>query len=389
MKETGTGRWVAWAALSMMAVGCATVLGIDKDYHPVGGGGGPGSGQGGGPGSGQGGGGASGPGSGPGGGQGGGQGGVCKPESKQCAGNVPQTCDEEGQWQSGAACSAPAEVCSAGACVAQPSCAGLAETCGAMGFENCCAASAVPGGTYNRSNDALYPATVGDFQLDRFEITVGRFRAFVNAYPTSKPLAGAGKHPKIAGSGWDAAWDTNLPMNKAALVYAVKCTSYTTWTDTAGANDNRPMNCLTWYDAFAFCAWDGGRLPTEAEWNYAAAGGSEQREYPWGSAAPDSNHAVYNVTSPVVVGSKAAGDGKWKQADLAGSMFEWNLDGYVTPYAELTCNDCAHLQDIANRGARGGSWVSNELAFMLSSYRGSAEATVRSANFGARCARTP
>ncbi len=49
----------------------------------------------------------------------------------------------------------------------------------------------------------------------------------------------------------------------------------------AGSNENQPINCVTWYEAFAFCISDGGYLPTAAEWNYAAAGGSDQRAYPF------------------------------------------------------------------------------------------------------------
>jgi len=52
------------------------------------------------------------------------------------------------------------------------------------------------------------------------------------------------------------------------------------------------MNCVNWYLAFAFCTWASSRLPTEAEWNYAAAGGDEQRRYPWGNEDPGADIAL-------------------------------------------------------------------------------------------------
>ena len=77
-----------------------------------------------------------------------------------------------------------------------------------------------------------------------------------------------------------------------------------------GANESLPINCITWYEAFAFCAWDGGFLPTEAEWNYAAAGGSEQRAYPWSnpptSTTIDCSHANYDDCAAL---REPAGDG--------------------------------------------------------------------------------
>ncbi len=281
-----------------------------------------------------------------------------------------------------------------------PSCIGLPSACGPVQSESCCVSSVVTGGTCNRSNDAAYPATVSDFRLDRFEITVGRFRKFVEAYPGNKPSSGAGAHPLIAGSGWDDAWNGSLPLDQAALIAAVKCNPpLQAWTDTAGANENLPMSCIDWYESFAFCAWDGGRMPTEAEWNYAAAGGDQQRQYPWGATAPDASYAVYDclgdgsaagdcVFADILTGGSKSpkGDGRWGQADLGGSMWEWTLDWDQSPYAN-PCINCANISQGTKRVIRGGGWNDGAL-YVLSSYRYSYGPSFHDLSVGVRCART-
>lgn len=279
-------------------------------------------------------------------------------------------------------------------------CPTLAATCGPSGNGDCCRSLLVTGGTFYRRYDGIdekdksYPATVSDFYLDKYEITVGRFRQFVEAgkgTQLSPPATGDGNHPSIDGSGWDSTWNASLAANTAALTKRIGCIDHT-WTDTAGANESRPINCLDWYTAFAFCAWDGGRLPTEAEWNYAASGGNEQRYYPWStSTLIDDSYALYNCSGtclPLNVGSKSTkSDGKWGQADLAGNLMEWNLDWYGRVPSPSVCNDCANLVVASERVLRGGSF--NDSKWNLRSarcYHASPEEHGRLA--GARCART-
>ncbi len=282
------------------------------------------------------------------------------------------------------------------------SCAGLPANCGSAGNESCCASILVPGGTYYRSYDGVdftdmsYPATVADFYLDKYEITVGRFRAFVNAgmgTQASPPASGAGAHPLIANSGWDPSWDANLAPDTASLESAIKCFSSYTWTDLPGANENKPANCLTWWEAFAFCAWDGGRLATEAEWNYAAAGGNEQRYYPWSSPASsttiDDTYAVYCGGSCSIrnVGSKSPkGDGKWGHADLAGNVWEWGLDGWATLSYPPDCDNCAKLAGTANRTIRGGC-MGNPPSYLRAAYSDGNIPDFRTYAQGGRCVR--
>jgi formylglycine-generating enzyme len=147
---------------------------------------------------------------------------------------------------------------------------------------------------------------------------------------------------------------------------------------------------VTWFEALAFCAWDGGRIPTEAEWMYAAAGGAQNRQYPWGSAAPDASYVVYNngALPPIgTAGSKSPlGDGLFGQADLAGNMWEWNLD-WSADY-QASCTNCANVTRDINRVIRGGSFVDTARGVAVSN-RSYDAPTWSSGYLGVRCARTP
>jgi formylglycine-generating enzyme required for sulfatase activity len=268
---------------------------------------------------------------------------------------------------------------------AAQSCVGLAASCGPMGTASCCASVLVPGGTYSRSYDvavdAMFPdmtntATLSDFHLDTYEVTVGRFRQFVNAgmgTQQNPPPPDAGARP-LGGvadqGGWNATWNAGLPADTAALTAALLCnTQWQTWTAAPGANENLALNCLSWFDAFAFCVWDGGFLPTEAQWNYAAAGGADQRAYPWSNPASsvtiDCTYANFDPMPECLnkpngavapVGSDSpTGDAKWGNADLAGNLEEWTLDWANATYPN-PCNDCADLAAGSTRAVRGGDF---------------------------------
>lgn len=278
-----------------------------------------------------------------------------------------------------------------------PRCAGLEQNCGPSGDDDCCRSIAIPGGSYDRGNDARYPATVSDFALDRYEITVGRFRAFSSAYAEGwRPRSGDGQNPNNSEDpGWDGAWSSSyLARDAATLRNDLQCEAdLQTWTPAAAARESLPLNCLTWYEAYAFCIWDGGRLPTEAEWNYAAAGGTEQREYPWSTPPDDrtidASYAVYEADAAAPVGSKSPkGDGRWGHADLSGNLNEWVLDWWGQQYSE-ECNDCAvRISDATGRVFRGGSFASNAVGLLSSDRLSAYKPTDRSVYLGGRCARS-
>jgi sulfatase modifying factor 1 len=318
--------------------------------------------------------------------------GECAPDDTRCDDNMRQVCSDAGIWQDDRVCS---DLCREGSCSMLASCDSLG-SCGAN--ESCCVSHVLPAGSFHRSYDVYwwtdkrYEATVSAFRLDRFEVTVGRFRKWMSAYATgARPRAADGRNPANPDdSGWADEWNERLPATASALLEQLAECSGTSWTEVAGANEGKPINCVTWHEAFAFCIWDQGRLPTEAEWNYAAAGGAEQRVFPWSTRkdpnALDETYAVFYPQELSAVGSRPKGDGKWGQADLAGNVAEWILDWFQDPYGLAPCNDCADLQDTGLRVRRGGAHGMNEDPLYVG-FRAAYVPEARSAQMGFRCAR--
>ena len=179
------------------------------------------------------------------------------------------------------------------------------------------------------------------------------------------------------------------------------CGAASTWTSAAGAgDDDRPINCVNWWEAYAFCIWDGGFLPSQAEWEYAAAGGGNERPYPWGATDPgtanqyaiyDCHYPVGSQTCPVLaniapVGRATLGAGRWGQLDLVGNQSQWNLDWYA-PYV-TPCADCAYLTGGSSRTLRGGGF-GDGVANLRPTYRDANGPTLRNDFIGIRCARSP
>lgn len=283
-----------------------------------------------------------------------------------------------------------------------PSCEGM-EPDACQGV-SCCQGDGVAVG------EAMVVATnvsveLSAYALDRFEVSVGRFRKFMEAYDdwrdAGNPKADAGAHPFTPGSGWvkDPAWEVDLPDSAAVMRVGLNCNqTQQTWTDQPTFNENKPINCVSWYEAFAFCAWDGGRLPTEAEWQYAAAGGAQGRQFAWGNTPLMPNFAVYgclvagtgaSCTSDDIpdVGSRPDGKGRFEQRDLNGSVLEWLLDWFA-PYPELMRNNYAKTDTGTNRVLRGGCWNTTRNDQITSTTRYHQQLPdFRSPATGFRCAR--
>ncbi|MFC2028789.1 SUMF1/EgtB/PvdO family nonheme iron enzyme [Chloroflexota bacterium] len=119
-----------------------------------------------------------------------------------------------------------------------------------------------------------------------------------------------------------------------------------------------PVINVSWDDAFSYCRWVGARLPTEAEWEFAARGESSLK-YPWGNGAPSSSFANYgdNLNDTTAVGSYPDGASPYGALDMAGNVYEWVADWYDSDYYEISPDSNPKGPNSGTRHVtRGGSY---------------------------------
>jgi len=178
---------------------------------------------------------------------------------------------------------------------------------------------------------AIPGVRVNSFAMDAYEVTVGRFRAFVEAYSSVRSSLDGSLVRYPNGTRVALRLSDLRPSDGPAL------NAFCNWTPARGSLEAHPVTCV--YPVFmqAFCAWDGGgRLPTEAEWEYAARGRSVDglspgRIYPWGDEAPRAtcDRAYFSMCpgddgrQTVHVGSFPPSGGLF---DLAGNVAEATAD---------------------------------------------------------------
>lgn len=179
-----------------------------------------------------------------------------------------------------------------------------------------------------------------------------------------------------------------VPLNNAALWW--QWTKGANWQHPTGPNssiqgkENFPVIHIAWEDAAAYAKWAGKRLPTEAEWEYAARGSLADNKYPWGNEDPEANKAKANTWQGNFPNQDKGWDGysglapvksfqpnKYGLYDMAGNVWEWVADWYKPDYYSSVANTVSvnpsgpresfdpDEPSIPKRVTRGGSFMCN------------------------------
>ncbi|MBE2198591.1 MAG: SUMF1/EgtB/PvdO family nonheme iron enzyme [Anaerolinea sp.] len=227
-----------------------------------------------------------------------------------------------------------------------------------------------------------HQVTLDHFYIDKYEVSVAQYAAFLNEW-----------------GGYDRACDdVDCVLPRERIGY----TSYLLEQDLGdGATifaamtgfANYPINHVSWYGAATYCRYVGGRLPAEAEWEYAARG-DDGRIYPWGNEPPDKTRAVFQSQSfeeLKPVDALPAGASPFGVFGMAGSVWEWTADWYDESYYSQSpdVNPTGPAAGLT-RAVRGGAWPNNNEADRIrAANRLSLAPTHISSTVGFRCAWTP
>ncbi|WP_179862282.1 formylglycine-generating enzyme family protein [Longibacter salinarum] len=221
--------------------------------------------------------------------------------------------------------------------------------------------------------------TVSAFYIDRFEVTNAEYREYLQSLS-----------PGVR--------DDALPDSTAWTSSASRADFSTYF---YGSNyDEYPVVSVTWQDAKDYCKAEDKRLPTEAEWEYAARAGRVGGVYPWSGFSPRDAFGRYLANfNPGRQGQAADGyaftapvgsfpPSRWGLHDVAGNAAEWVEDTYSPTYANLSDLDPVYRgedSEETRKVVRGGAWDSN--AFRIGvGFRDMHEADQASPRIGFRCA---
>jgi sulfatase modifying factor 1 len=196
---------------------------------------------------------------------------------------------------------------------------------------------------------------VDSFYMDKYEVTVGRYAAFLKATGNVKP---------------PEEWETVDLQSGAEL----------------------PVVGVDWHDADGYCRWAGKRLPTEAEWERAARG-NDERKYPWGSDAPTPEHATFGkpYQNPVYkdgvarVGTHSKGMSPFGIYNLSGNVWEWVSDWYAESFRRDDVRNPKGPDNGTQKVMRGGGWY-DPPDRITATKRMYAEPAQRDDEVGFRCA---
>lgn len=225
----------------------------------------------------------------------------------------------------------------------------------------------IPGGTFKMGarppNAPIHDVTIKPFEMSRTVVTWNQYNACVKG-GGCQPASTADGTCEITGAG------------RGTFVEGF----------------DGPVVCVRWEDAKSFAQWVGGRLPTEAEWEYAARSGGQLRTYPWGDENPTCDLAV----SPEGCASKEAlppcskpkGNTEQGLCDMAGNVYQWVQDRWHENYKGAPADGSAWEtagDPYDSRILRGGSWANGY--FLPSASRSRTRSTTASDDIGFRVAR--
>ena len=208
----------------------------------------------------------------------------------------------------------------------------------------------------------VHTVTISDFEMMKTEVTLAQYADCVIAGDCTVP-------------------DSGNPIEDV-------------WEDLS--KGNYPINGVTWSEAVSFCEWIGGRLPSEAEWEFAARSGGQDNRYPWGDGDASCDNTVMIDDANIEgcgtifvfdVCSKTEGNTESGLCDMAGNVWEWVQDTYQMSYEDAPVDGSAWEEDgTAERVMRGGSYR-DDAASQRTTVRSYLFYNASFENLGFRCVR--